>query len=81
MQAQSPGIAGLRPQYLLSKLLLVYGAKFISELVSHRLHPIFVVYTPQGVLKRVPGMGIIAILYGEIHNRTDCCPATKRQDD
>jgi len=26
-------------------------------------------------------MGIIAILYGEIHNRTDCCPATKRQDD
>jgi hypothetical protein len=43
MQAQSPGIAGLRPQYLLSKLLSVYGAQFITELVSHRLHPIFCV--------------------------------------
>ena len=43
MQAQSPGIAGLRPQYLLSKLLLVYGAQFITELVSHRLHLIFCV--------------------------------------
>ena len=53
MQAQSPGITGLRPQYLLSKLLLVYGAQFISELVSHRLHPHFLCHRQFGMEKSI----------------------------